>query len=89
MGTVGGKEVCGWTGYHVCALPSNLATDGGSSLFRIRQCLSGPRMDWWQCNGGRMKTPAEAGLRICSCLFLVVGSVGGGPHVHRKTVGGE
>jgi hypothetical protein len=40
-----------------------------AALFRIRQCLWGPRMEevplrrLWS-NGGRMKTPAEAGLQL-------------------------
>jgi hypothetical protein len=34
------------------------------SVLRIRQCLLGPRMEEHKGNGGRMKTPAEAGLRI-------------------------
>ena len=40
-------------------------------------------------NGGRMKTPAQAGLRIYGCLFLVAESTGDGPHVHREAVGRE
>ena len=55
-------------------LPSNLtvslgSTDGGSQPLRIRQRLLGPRMEEAQGNGGRMKTPAEAGLRIYNYSF--------------------